>query len=116
MRIYRVDHRMEHSLFREQKIDFTIIGDCDCEEFTTMMTKIKDNPALLIDNFIPGIKDVKFYGNKATVVFWEDNTKTTVVCQDGDIFDKEKGLAMAICKKIHGNKGYFNDIFKKFCH
>lgn len=117
MRIYRVDSQhMECNPFRDYKIDFTITGDCNPKELTTMITKIQDNPTLLVDNIIPEIKDVKFYANKATVVFWEDNTKTTVVCQDGDIFDKEKGLAMACCKKIYGNKGYFNDIFKKFCH
>lgn len=49
----------------------------------------------------------------ATVVYWIDETKTVVKAQDGDMFDKEKGLAMAICKRMLGNKGNYYDIFRK---
>ena len=49
----------------------------------------------------------------ATIVYWTDGTKT-VVKVDGEEFDPEKGLAMAIAKKHLGNKGnYFNE-FKKW--
>lgn len=60
------------------------------------------------------IKDVIF-NPPATVVLWKDGTKTVVKCQDGDEFSKEKGLAMAICKKAFGNKGRYNEVFKKWC-
>ena len=46
--------------------------------------------------------DVKFNG-PATIVFWSDGTKTVVKCSEGDTYDKEKGLAMAIIKKFIGN-------------
>ena len=55
---------------------------------------------------IPEIKNVIF-NDPATIVFWEDGTKTVVKCQDGDEFDPEKGLAMAIVKKAYGNKGNY---------
>ena len=56
------------------------------------------------------IKRVVF-NNPATVVLWEDGTKTVVKVQDGEIFDKEKGFAMAVLKKMFGNKGnYYNEI------
>lgn len=58
------------------------------------------------------IKDVIF-NDPATIVIWTDNTKT-VVKADGEPFDPEKGLAMAISKKFFGNKGYYYDIFKKW--
>lgn len=62
-----------------------------------------------------GIVDVKF-NDPATIVFWDDGTKTVVKCQEGDTFDPEKGLAMAIIKKrFADNHGYFNRIFKKWC-
>lgn len=48
------------------------------------------------------ITDVKFSG-PATIVFWSDGTKTVVKCSENDVYDKEKGLAMAIVKKIIGN-------------
>ena len=54
------------------------------------------------------------FNEPATIVFWEDGTKTVVKCQDGDVFDKEKGLAMAIAKKSFGNKGNYCNVFKKF--
>lgn len=59
------------------------------------------------------IKDVIF-NDPATIVLWEDGTKTIVKCQDGDTFDKEKGLALCIAKKYFDNKGNFNDVFKMF--
>jgi hypothetical protein len=58
------------------------------------------------------IKKVIF-NNPTTIVYWKDGTKTVVKCQEGDTFDQEKGLAMAICKKIMGNKSNFNNQFKR---
>lgn len=50
----------------------------------------------------------------ATIVYWLDGTKTIVKC-DGEEFDPEKGLAMAIAKKFLGyNQGYYYEIFKKW--
>lgn len=55
---------------------------------------------------VPEIKDVIF-NNPATIVFWVDGTKTVVKAQDDDVFDPEKGLAMAITKKAFGNHGNY---------
>lgn len=61
---------------------------------------------------MPKIKNVKFH-NPATIVFWEDGTKTVVKSGNDDIFDPEKGLAMAIAKRALGNQGnYYNEIRK----
>ena len=62
------------------------------------------------------IKDVIFSG-PCTIVLWKDGTKTIVRCEN-EFFDREKGLAMAICKKVLGtNKSGSNyyDVFKKWC-
>lgn len=59
------------------------------------------------------IKQVIF-NDPATVVVWWDDTKTVVKCQKGDTFDKEKGLAMAICKRLYGNESNFNNLIKKW--
>lgn len=61
----------------------------------------------------PAIKKVIF-NDPATIVFWSDGSKTVVKCQDGDIYDPEKGLAMAISKKALGNKGNYCNEFKKW--
>ena len=62
----------------------------------------------------PEIKNVIF-NDPATIVFWTDGTKTVVKCQEGDEFDPEKGLTMAIAKKVYGNKGYYCNVIKKWC-
>ena len=54
------------------------------------------------------------FNDPATIVMWSDGTKTVVKCQEGDIFDPEKGLAMAISKKAFGNTGSYCDEIKKW--
>lgn len=60
------------------------------------------------------IKDVIF-NEPATIIKWTDGTKTVVKCQNGEPYDREKGFAMAIVKKICGNTGCYNDLFHKWC-
>ena len=60
----------------------------------------------------PEIKNVIFQ-NPATIVFWSDGTKTVVKAKD-EPFDEEKGLAMAISKKVLGNKYAWKDEFQKW--
>lgn len=56
------------------------------------------------------IKDVIF-APPATIVYWLDGSKTVVKCSEKDVFDPEKGLAMAIAKRCGGNKGsYYKEI------
>lgn len=55
------------------------------------------------------------FNDPATVVLWSDGTKTVVKCGPDDIFDKEKGLAMAIVKKMAGNDSRFHKVFKEWC-
>lgn len=59
------------------------------------------------------IKNV-YFNNQVTVVMWEDGTKTIVRCGENDQYDPEKGLAMAISKKVLGNKGNYYNCFKKW--
>jgi len=54
------------------------------------------------------------FNGPATIVLWDDGTKTVVKCQDGDTFDKEKGVALCFMKKSLGNRSNFNNIFKKY--
>lgn len=53
------------------------------------------------------------FNDPATIVFWKDGTKT-VVKAEGEPFDPEKGLAMAIAKKHLGNEGNYYDIFREW--
>lgn len=62
---------------------------------------------------MPTIKKVIFH-DPATIIIWRDGTKTVVKCGENDTYDKEKGMAMAICKRLYGNKGNYNNIFKEW--
>lgn len=47
----------------------------------------------------------------ATIVYWEDGTKT-VVKADNDVFSEEFGYAMACMRKIYGSRAEFKAQFK----
>ena len=68
--------------------------------------KCSTSPRDLIDRVI--------FNNPATIIFWNDGSKTVVKCGPDDTFDKEKGLAMAIAKKFFGNRSNYNNVFKKY--
>ena len=74
---------------------------------------LKALDVILNPNHTPEIVDVIF-NDPATIVKWSDQTKTVVKCQEGDTYDPEKGLVMAIAKKYYGNKGSFNEVLKKW--
>lgn len=63
------------------------------------------------DILVPKIKNV-ILNDPAVIVLWEDGTKTVVKAQ-GEKFDPEKGLAMAISKKAFGNKHSYYGVFLK---
>lgn len=57
------------------------------------------------------------FNDPATIVYWRDGSRTVVKAMDGEQFDPEKGLAMAICKRLLGTSesgGNYYDIFKKW--
>lgn len=71
----------------------------------------------LLDRYFPKQASIKrvIFNPPATIVFWTDGTKTVVKAQNGEPFDREKGLAMAILKGASGNTGrYFNEI-RRWC-
>ena len=50
----------------------------------------------------------------ATIILWKDGTKTVVKCGENEEYDPEKGLAMALVKHFLGNKGNYNNLFRKY--
>ena len=56
------------------------------------------------------------FNEPATIIIWDDGTKTVVKCQKdkGDTYNPELGLAMCIIKKMCDNKGNYNDVFNKW--
>lgn len=58
------------------------------------------------------IKKVIF-NDPATIVIWVNGDKTVVKAQN-EMYDPEKGLAMAFAKRALGGKGSYYDIFKQW--
>ena len=92
--------------------EFPKITATACLSPSTMVnTPRKNTPnnpskSLTIENVI--------FNPPATIVFWSDKTKTIVKCDyDYESYDPEKGIAMAIAKKLMGdNKGNYYELFK----
>lgn len=74
---------------------------------------IKKEPKVICSPKVAKVKKVIF-NNPATIIFWDDKTKTVVKCQEGDTYDKEKGFVMAYLKKMLGNKNEFNKEIHKW--
>ena len=54
------------------------------------------------------------FNDPATIVFWSDGTKIVVKCGEDDVYDPEKGMAMAIAKRALGNQGNYYEVFKEW--
>ena len=79
---------------------------------TITYTRKFDNGLTLVG--VKGIKkkldlEIKkvIFNKPATIVLWEDGSKTVVKVNKGERWDPEKGLAMAIIKKKFGLKEFF---------
>ena len=78
------------------------------QEFMAKMSIVQNKQ--LMHNSIKKV----IFNNPATIVIWVDGSKTVVKCDD-EKYDPEKGLAMAICKRLLGNnQGYYYEVFKKW--
>ena len=72
-----------------------------------------NNGYFYIDSGLCTTIEKVIFNPPATIVYWTDNTKTVVRTQNDELFDPEKGLAMAVMKKSFGNKGsYYNEVKK----
>lgn len=52
------------------------------------------------------------YNPPATIVFWEDGTKTVVKCAEGETYSEYYGFLAALGKKIFGTNSEINRIVK----
>lgn len=99
-------------------VEITINGNKHIVSEVELRQNYMESPRVIVHGSIniapqPTIKDVIF-NPPATIVFWSDNTKT-VVKADGDIYDPEKGIAMAISRKMIGdNKREYYNIFRHY--
>ena len=50
----------------------------------------------------------------ATIIIWDDNTKTVVKAQEDEPYDPEKGMAICIAKHIYGDSGSYYNVFSEW--
>ena len=58
------------------------------------------------------IKKVIFNG-PATIILWDDGTKTIVKCKEGDPYSKEAGFALCLLKRLAGKD--FHKVLRIAC-
>ena len=100
--IYNCCGYMENHLYHKVKANVEMIK-------RTRLHKDVVESTPLVPNVIKNV----IFDEPATIVYWADGSKTVVICQEGDIYDEEKGLAMAISKKALGNNWKAGGRFKK---
>ena len=54
------------------------------------------------------------FNDPATIIIWGNGDKTIVKCGEGETYDPEKGMAMAIAKHFLGDKSNYYETFKKW--
>lgn len=92
-------------------VDFKIEGRFNPRLHKAYMAREKLTPVHPVGPK-PVPKKVIFSG-PATTILWKDGTKTTVKCQEGDEWTPDVGIAMCYLKKMLGNKGNYNKIFRE---
>lgn len=101
--MFMPDHELARAIHKEMAIDYSR-QSTECS---------KKNNIVKFGMCSVSIRKVIF-NDPATVVLWSDGTKTVVKCGPEDKFDTEKGLAMAIVKKMAGNDNRFHKVFKQY--
>ena len=97
--------KIDNRLYYADYIDYPLTTDI----FPDLEISTRISPSNLDPTSNLSITNVIF-NPPATIVFWSDKTKTVVKCDPKEDYDPEKGIAMAICKKMIGDnkRDYYN--------
>lgn len=98
---------------------FKTYNSCDsfriADKIVNDIMKCADKELNYIINVAPYFRIKKvIFNNPATIVYWSDGDKTVVKCGKDDTYSEETGLALCFMKKALGNKGNYNNTFKKY--
>ena len=110
------ESKKEYTFYDDAVLDYLlsdVIQQKTKEAMKAIHKEIKRTEHLRIDAINANIKNVIF-NDPYTIILWKDGKKTIVKCQPGDVYDKEKGLALALVKHFMCDSNYFNTIFKKW--
>lgn len=86
------------------------------KEINSKISSKKEHHTMFVKKEYPTCPEIKnvIFNPPATIIFWADGSKTVVKTQNGEEFDPEKGLSMAIAKKHFGNNGNYFEVIKKW--
>ena len=84
--VYSVDNYMKYNILQVQKVIYSHYNE---------PKKVIFNPP-------------------ATIIIWNDGSKSVVKAQNGEPYDREKGFVMAYLKKLLGNDNTFNKEIHKW--
>ena len=85
--------------------------DCFADGWNAAMQHMKHIPPASTSLPLP---ENVIFNDPATIVYWDDGTKTVVKCQPGDVFSAETGLTTAMLKKYMGNDNTFNRVINEW--
>ena len=109
--------KKNHSYYDDEMLHFLLkeIEEKKAKETDEKLKALEKKSRRDFIKFITNsIREVKFH-DPHTIIFWKNGDVTRIKCQDGDIYDKEKGFAIALLKYLLGeNTSDFNTIFKKW--
>ena len=98
-------------------ITFTSAGassaPCSSSSPSSSERKSKKNSSADIIPFKAFRVDHILYNPPATIVFWEDGTKTVVKCAAGEPFSEYNGFAAALLKKAYGSNSHVKKIISR---
>ena len=83
----------------------------DISELMLMNDPVKGLYTKMRTNLSKGAIDPKevIFAPPATIVYWQDGSRTVVKCSEEDEFSEEMGFVLCFMKKMFGNTGKFND-------
>lgn len=81
-----------------------------CDDVIEFMSKWYNFEKVDNDSLISRV----IFNGPATIILWEDGTKTIAKTHSDDAFDPEKGFAVACAKKLLGNRGAFRTELAKW--
>ena len=104
------------SLYPTFALDFSVptnVVDVVYREILNYITNDIYTTKEAIKTMRNSIKKIIF-NDPATIIIWSNGDKTIVKCGEGETYDPEKGMAMAIAKHFLGDKGNYYETFKKW--
>lgn len=93
-----------------RKVEVGIDYDGFATGWNAAIRYMREHPdPVKLEDILPNIRQVIFNG-PATIVCWDDGSKTVVKCQPGDTFSTETGLMAAMLKRFMGNDNTYNKV------